>query len=144
MRHALNAKRRCHQQKEYDNMAFVKRMRALADQLNMPSDMLKRCQCRVSGWRKKRLEPANGPLEPKLAILDETDSGLDIDALKIVSEGVNALRNAQGFFGYHPLSALVKLYYSNYVHILEMVKLSNQGLSVGPSIGRKGLRCFCP
>jgi Fe-S cluster assembly ATPase SufC len=49
-------------------------------------------------------------LDPKLSILDETDSGLDIDALRIVSEGVNSLRNRKIFFNYYSLSKIIRLY----------------------------------
>ena len=146
MRHALNAKRRYHQQEEYDNMAFVKRMRALADQLNMPSDMLKR-QVNVgfSGGEKKRCETLQmALLEPKLAILDETDSGLDIDALKIVSEGVNALRNAQSaFLVITHYQRLLNYIIPDYVHILADGKIVKSGdYQLAHQLEEKGYAAF--
>lgn len=97
LRHAVNAKRKYHGEPEYDAMEFVKFVRGKAKDLNMPDDMLKRpVNVGFSGGEKKRNETLQmAVLEPKLAILDETDSGLDIDALKIVSEGVNALRSPE-------------------------------------------------
>ena len=76
-------------------MQFLKLARARMKELSMPEDMLKRgVNVGFSGGEKKRNEVLQmALLSPKLAILDETDSGLDIDALKIVSEGVNALRS---------------------------------------------------
>ncbi len=97
LRHAVNAKRKYRGEPEYDAMEFVKFVRGKAKDLNMPDDMLKRpVNVGFSGGEKKRNETLQmAVLEPKLAILDETDSGLDIDALKIVSEGVNALRSPE-------------------------------------------------
>ncbi len=94
LRHAVNAKRKYLGQPEYDAMEFVKFVRGKAKDLNMPDDMLKRpVNVGFSGGEKKRNETLQmAALEPKLAILDETDSGLDIDALKVVADGVNALR----------------------------------------------------
>jgi len=97
LRHAVNAKRKYHGEDEYDAMEFVKFVRGKAKSLNMPDDMLKRpVNVGFSGGEKKRNETLQmAVLEPKLAILDETDSGLDIDALKIVADGVNALRGPE-------------------------------------------------
>ncbi len=94
MRTALNAVRRARGEPELDAIAFLKLARAEAKRLSMPDDMLKRnVNVGFSGGEKKRNEVLQmALLRPKLAILDETDSGLDIDALRIVAEGVNALR----------------------------------------------------
>ncbi len=94
MRTALNAVRRARGEPELDAVAFLKLARAEAKRLSMPDDMLKRnVNVGFSGGEKKRNEVLQmALLRPKLAILDETDSGLDIDALRIVAEGVNALR----------------------------------------------------
>jgi len=91
---ALNAQRRARGETELDAMSVLKRVRAKAAALKVPEEMLKRAlNVGFSGGEKKRLEILQMSLfEPKLAILDETDSGLDIDALKLVAEGVNALR----------------------------------------------------
>ncbi|GAB4180586.1 MAG: Fe-S cluster assembly ATPase SufC [Thalassobaculales bacterium] len=91
---ALNAQRRARGLAELDAMQFVKLARARTRALGMTDEMLKRAvNVGFSGGEKKRNEVLQmALLEPRLAILDETDSGLDIDALKIVAEGVNALR----------------------------------------------------
>jgi Fe-S cluster assembly ATP-binding protein len=91
---ALNAQRRARGEKEVDALTVLKRVREKAAALNIPEEMLKRAlNVGFSGGEKKRLEILQMALfEPSLAILDETDSGLDIDALKLVAEGVNALR----------------------------------------------------
>jgi len=98
LRTALNAVRRARGEPELDAAQFLKLARAEAKRLQMPDDMLKRnVNVGFSGGEKKRNEVLQMTmLRPKLAILDETDSGLDIDALKIVGDGVNALR-APGF-----------------------------------------------
>lgn len=97
LRHALNAKRKYNGEDELDAMEFVKLVRARAKELGMPDDMLKRpVNVGFSGGEKKRNETLQmAILEPRFAILDETDSGLDIDALKVVADGVNALRGPE-------------------------------------------------
>lgn len=94
VREALNAQRKHRGEAEIGAPEFLKRARAAATMLKMDFEMLKRgLNVGFSGGEKKRMEVFQmAILEPRLLILDETDSGLDIDALKIVSEGVNALR----------------------------------------------------
>ena len=94
LRTALNALRRARGEAELDAVQFLKLARAETKRLAMPDDMLKRnVNVGFSGGEKKRNEVLQmAILRPRLAILDETDSGLDIDALKIVADGVNALR----------------------------------------------------
>jgi Fe-S cluster assembly ATP-binding protein len=94
---ALNAQHRARGEKELDAMSVLKLVRGKAAALKVSEEMLKRAlNVGFSGGEKKRLEILQMALfEPKLAILDETDSGLDIDALKLVAEGVNALRSPQ-------------------------------------------------
>jgi Fe-S cluster assembly ATP-binding protein len=94
LRTALNALKKARGEEEVSAGAFLKLVRAKAKTLNVSEDMLKRpLNAGFSGGEKKRAEILQMSLfEPKLAILDETDSGLDIDALKLVSAGVNALR----------------------------------------------------
>jgi Fe-S cluster assembly ATP-binding protein len=79
---------------------FIRKVRAAADKLKIPQDMLKRgLNVGFSGGEKKRMEILQmALLEPRFCILDETDSGLDIDALKVVAEGVNALRDPERAF----------------------------------------------
>jgi Fe-S cluster assembly ATP-binding protein len=94
LKSALNAQRRSRGESEMDAIGVLKTVRAKATALNISEDMLKRAlNVGFSGGEKKRLEILQMALfEPKLAILDETDSGLDIDALRLVAEGVNNLR----------------------------------------------------
>ena len=91
---ALNAQRRARHDSELDAMSVLKLVRQKASALQVPEEMLKRAlNVGFSGGEKKRLEIVQMAIfEPALAILDETDSGLDIDALKLVADGVNALR----------------------------------------------------
>src|SRR3984885_14780688 len=91
---ALNAQRRARGESEFDAVSILRLVRGKATALNIPEEMLKRAlNVGFSGGEKKRLEILQMALfEPSLAILDETDSGLDIDALKLVADGVNALR----------------------------------------------------
>jgi Fe-S cluster assembly ATP-binding protein len=97
LRTAVNAIRRARGEGEWDGMAFVKAARAKLKELGMSDEVLKRAvNVGFSGGEKKRNEMLQmAMLEPSLAVLDETDSGLDIDALKIVAEGVNALRSPE-------------------------------------------------
>ena len=92
---ALNSQRRARGETDLDAVSVLKLVRAKAKALNVSEEMLKRAlNVGFSGGEKKRLEILQMALfEPKLAILDETDSGLDIDALRLVAEGVNALRD---------------------------------------------------
>ena len=93
---AVNAVRRYRGESEFDAMQFVKFVRGKAKEFNVSDDMLKRAvNTGFSGGEKKRNEILQmAVLEPRLAILDETDSGLDIDALKLVADGVNAMRSS--------------------------------------------------
>lgn len=91
---ALNAQRRARGESEFDAVSILRLVREKATALNIPEEMLRRAlNVGFSGGEKKRLEILQMALfAPSLAVLDETDSGLDIDALKLVAEGVNALR----------------------------------------------------
>jgi Fe-S cluster assembly ATP-binding protein len=95
LRTALNAQRKTRGQPELLTPDFLKRVNAAAAQLGIERDMLRRgVNVGFSGGEKKRNEVLQmALLEPRLCVLDETDSGLDIDALKIVAEGVNRLRS---------------------------------------------------
>ena len=100
LKSAINAIRKHRGEKELDAMQFLKLIRAKTKALNMSDEMLKRAvNVGFSGGEKKRNEIFQlAVLEPKLAILDETDSGLDIDALRHVADGVNALRSPERAF----------------------------------------------
>ena len=96
LRTAVNAQRKARGQEELSAAEFLKLIREKAKMLKIDADMLKRpVNVGFSGGEKKRNEILQmAMLEPKMCILDETDSGLDVDAMKLVSEGVNALRDA--------------------------------------------------
>jgi Fe-S cluster assembly ATP-binding protein len=100
LRTALNAQRKKRGQGELSTPEFIKRVREVAGHLGIGQDMLRRpVNVGFSGGEKKRNEILQmALLEPRLCILDETDSGLDIDALKIVADGVNALRSPERSF----------------------------------------------
>jgi Fe-S cluster assembly ATP-binding protein len=95
LRTALNAQRKKRGEPELTTPDFMKRVRETAKTLHIDQDMLRRgVNVGFSGGEKKRNEILQmALLQPRLAVLDETDSGLDIDALKVVSDGVNALRS---------------------------------------------------
>ncbi|QIG97791.1 MULTISPECIES: Fe-S cluster assembly ATPase SufC [Bradyrhizobium] len=97
LRTALNAQRKARGQKEFSTPDFLKRAREIAKSLNIPQGMLKRgFNVGFSGGEKKRNEILQMALfESSLCILDEIDSGLDIDALRIVSNSINALRSPE-------------------------------------------------
>ncbi len=97
---ALNAQRKARGDAELTTPDFMRRVKASAADLKIEADMLKRpLNVGFSGGEKKRAEILQmALLEPKLCVMDETDSGLDIDALKIVADGVNALRGPERSF----------------------------------------------
>ena len=95
LRTALNAQRKLRGEAEASGAEFLREVRGHADALGLSMDMLKRnVNVGFSGGEKKRNEMVQmAALAPKLAVLDETDSGLDIDALRVVSDGINRLRS---------------------------------------------------
>jgi Fe-S cluster assembly ATP-binding protein len=97
---ALNAQRKARGEGELTTPDFIKRVNHAADELKIAREMLRRAfNVGFSGGEKKRMEILQmALLQPTLAVLDETDSGLDIDALKIVADGVNALRSPKRSF----------------------------------------------
>ncbi len=100
LKYALNAKRKYMGQTELDAAAFMRLIKEQAAKLNISQEMLKRpVNVGFSGGEKKRMETLQmALLKPDLAILDEADSGLDIDALKLVSEGILALKDQRRAF----------------------------------------------
>ncbi|MBP0582976.1 Fe-S cluster assembly ATPase SufC [Labrys sp. LIt4] len=97
---ALNAQRKARSEAELSTPDFIKRVNSAADELKISKEMLRRAfNVGFSGGEKKRMEILQmALLQPSLAVLDETDSGLDIDALRIVADGVNALRSPKRSF----------------------------------------------
>ena len=130
LRTALNAIRRAKGESELDAMQFLKLARERMKALSMNDEMLKRgVNVGFSGGEKKRNEILQmALLQPKVAILDETDSGLDIDALKIVADGVNAMR------GPH-FSALV---ITHYQRLLDYIVPDRVHVLMGGRIVRSG------
>jgi Fe-S cluster assembly ATP-binding protein len=114
LRAALNAQRKHRGEAELDSMQFLKRVREKMSVLHMRDELLHRAVNEgFSGGEKKRNEIFQmAVLEPKLAVLDETDSGLDIDALKLVAEGVNLMRA--------PTRALLVI--THYQRLLDYIK----------------------
>jgi len=100
LRTAVNSQRKARGEDELSAAEFLKLVRARAKSLKIDAEMLKRpVNVGFSGGEKKRNEILQmAMLEPKMCILDETDSGLDVDAMKLVSEGVNALRDGKRSF----------------------------------------------
>ena len=97
LKHAVNAIRKHRGQAELDTMDFIKMVREEGKKFKLDAEMIKRAvNVGFSGGEKKRLEALQmAVLKPDFAILDEADSGLDIDALKIVAEGINSLRDGR-------------------------------------------------
>ena len=100
LREAVNSQRKARGEEEMSAADFLKLVRAEAAKLDISPDMLKRfVNVGFSGGEKKRNEILQmAVLQPKMCILDETDSGLDVDAMKLVAEGVNALRGPDRSF----------------------------------------------
>lgn len=130
LKHALNAKRKHQGLEELDALEFVKAIRKKAKDLNMPDDMLKRAvNVGFSGGEKKRNETLQmAVLEPRVAILDETDSGLDIDALKVVADGVNRLRDEnRAFLVITHYQRLLDYIVPDHVHVLSGGRIVKSG-----------------
>jgi Fe-S cluster assembly ATP-binding protein len=130
LKEALNSVRRYRGEGELDAMQFVKLVRQKTKMLHMSDDMLKRAvNVGFSGGEKKRNEALQmAVLEPSLAILDETDSGLDIDALKTVSDSVNLLRS--------PDNALLVI--THYQRLLDYIVPDHVHVLAGGRIQKSG------
>jgi len=133
---AMNSIRKYHDQEEIKAGEFLKLIREKADLVEMKQEFLKRSVNEgFSGGEKKRNEILQmAMLEPKLALLDETDSGLDIDALKIVSHGVNALRSPErSMVLVTHYQRLLDYIVPDYVHVLangQIVKSGDKSLAL--------------
>ena len=127
---ALNAKRKHNGQPELDAYEFISLVKEKSKLLEIDDSMLKRAVNEgFSGGEKKRNEIFQlALLEPRLAILDETDSGLDIDALKLVSAGVNAMRSPdRAFIVVTHYQRLLAYIVPDYVHVLSGGKIVKSG-----------------
>jgi Fe-S cluster assembly ATP-binding protein len=131
LRESLNAQRRARGEAELSGAEFIKLAREQAALLGMDAEMLKRpVNVGFSGGEKKRAEMVQmGIMDPKFAILDETDSGLDIDALRTVGEGINRIMRA-------PDKAVLLI--THYERLLEYVRPDFVHVLVGGRIVRSG------
>jgi Fe-S cluster assembly ATP-binding protein len=145
---ALNAVREHRGLKTLNAVEFIKLVKTTMKTVEMPGDLLKRSVNEgFSGGEKKRHEIFQmALLEPKLCVLDETDSGLDIDALRIVSRGVNAMRNEErGFLVITHYQRLLDYIVPDYVHVLvdgRIVKSGGKELAL--ELEEKGYRQWMP
>ena len=127
---ALNAKRKHHGQPELDAMEFMQLIQEKSKLLEINQQMLQRAVNEgFSGGEKKRNEIFQmALLEPKLAVLDETDSGLDIDALKLVASGVNAMRGPErAIIVVTHYQRLLDYIVPDYVHVLSAGRIVKSG-----------------
>ncbi len=134
LRTALNAQRKARGQEEISAADFLKLIREKAKDLQIDAEMLKRpVNVGFSGGEKKRNEILQmAVLEPKMCVLDETDSGLDVDAMKLVSDGVNALRDAgRGFLVITHYQRLLNHIQPDVVHIMSDGRIVKSG---GPEL----------
>ncbi len=130
LRTALNAQRKKRGEAELSTPEFLKKVRGLAKTLGVDPDMLRRAvNVGFSGGEKKRNEILQmALLEPRLAVLDETDSGLDIDALKIVADGVNRLRDpGRSFIVITHYQRLLNYIVPDVVHVLSKGRIVKTG-----------------
>jgi ABC-type multidrug transport system ATPase subunit len=144
LRTALNAQRKARGEEEVSAGDFLKLVRAKAKDLKIDADMLKRpVNVGFSGGEKKRNEILQmALLEPKMCILDETDSGLDVDAMKLVAEGVNALRDAgRGFLVITHYQRLLDHIQPDVVHIMSDGRIVKTG---GPELALEVERTAMP
>ena len=130
LRTALNAQRKKRGEAELSTPEFIKKVRDTAGKLSIDQDMLRRAvNVGFSGGEKKRNEILQmALLEPRLAVLDETDSGLDIDALKIVADGVNRLRGpGRSFVVITHYQRLLNYIVPDVVHVLSHGRIVKTG-----------------
>ncbi len=130
LRQSLNALRRARGEPEISAADFIKKLRAVAEQVGVGQELIKRdVNAGFSGGEKKRNEILQMVmLEPKLCVLDETDSGLDIDALKTVADGVNSLRSPdRGMIVITHYQRLLDYIVPDFVHILADGRIRKTG-----------------
>ncbi|MCJ8191006.1 Fe-S cluster assembly ATPase SufC [Sphingomicrobium aestuariivivum] len=135
LRESLNAQRRERGEEELSGAEFIKLAKEQSSALGLPADMLKRpVNVGFSGGEKKRAEMVQmGIMQPKFAILDETDSGLDIDALKAVGEGINRIMRApdKGVLLITHYQRLLDYVQPDRVHVLSAGRIVKSG---GPDL----------
>jgi len=130
LRTALNAQRKARGEEELTTPAFMKLVREASSKLQITQDMMRRpLNVGFSGGEKKRNEILQmALLEPSLCVMDETDSGLDIDALRVVSDGVNALRSPQrSFIVITHYQRLLNYIVPDFVHVMSKGRIARSG-----------------
>jgi len=143
---SLNSKLKNQNKEELDSLSFAKLLRIKAEELGINSDMLKRSiNTGFSGGEKKRYEILQmSVLNPEFTIFDETDSGLDVDALKIVTEGINKFKNKNNSFliitHYQKLLNYIR---PDFVHVMRDGKIVKSGkISLASAIEESGYQNF--
>ena len=143
---SINSKLKNDNQTEIDNLSFAKLLRKKAEELGISSDMLKRSiNTGFSGGEKKRYEILQmSLLNPEFTIFDETDSGLDVDALRIVTEGINKFKNKNNSFliitHYQKLLDYIN---PDYVHVMRKGGIiKSGGISLAAEIEKIGYQNF--
>ena len=148
LKEAVNAQRRHRGESELDAMQFLKLVRQKVKELGIADEMLKRAvNVGFSGGEKKRNEMLQmALLAPRLAVLDETDSGLDIDALKAVAEGVNALRAPdRAMLVITHYQRLLNYIVPDRVHVLARGRIQRSGgKELAQELEQKGYSQFAP
>jgi len=139
---SINSKLKNNKKPELDNLSFAKILRNKAEELDIKTDMLKRSINKgFSGGEKKRYEILQmSVLNPEFAIFDETDSGLDVDAFRIVTEGINKFKNEKNSFliitHYQKLLDYIR---PDYVHVMRNGKIVKSGdISLASEIEESG------
>ena len=143
---SINSKLKDQNQPELDNLSFAKLLRKKAENLGIKNEMLKRSiNTGFSGGEKKRYEILQmSILNPELTIFDETDSGLDVDALKIVTEGINNFKNENNsFLIITHYQKLLDYIHPNFVHVMRDGKIVKSGdISLAAEVEESGYKNF--
>ena len=141
---SLNSKLKFKKKDELDSLSFAKLLRNNAKELGISSDMLKRSiNTGFSGGEKKRYEILQmSVLNPEFTIFDETDSGLDVDALRIVTEGINRFKNDENsFLIITHYQKLLDYIHPDYVHVMRNGKIVKSGdITLAAEIERSGYK----
>jgi Fe-S cluster assembly ATP-binding protein len=143
LRESLNAQRRARGEADLSGAEFIRLARAQAELLGMDAEMLKRpVNVGFSGGEKKRAEMVQmGIMQPRFAVLDETDSGLDIDALRIVGEGINRIMRAsdKGVLLITHYERLLEYVRPDRVHVLQAGRITRSGdIELARDLEREG------
>jgi Fe-S cluster assembly ATP-binding protein len=143
LRESLNAQRRARGEPELSGAEFIKLAREQAKSLDMDAEMLKRpVNVGFSGGEKKRAEMVQmGIMQPRFAVLDETDSGLDIDALRIVGEGINRIMRGpdKGVLLITHYERLLEHVRPDRVHVLQAGRITRSGdIELARELEREG------